>query len=116
MTTDLTRLMSKREGNCNGLVTRPGHVIPTVYQQSRNLNIDLNSSFASNQISNIFHPILYALLLASNLFCTDSDIIFYISALALFGAKVLCVLQSRGQAACLMANLQEKTTYKLALF
>ena len=36
--------------------------------------------------------------------------------LALSVKEVLCVLQSWGQAACLMAGLQEKTTYRSALF
>ena len=41
---------------------------------------------------------------------------FYILALVFFGKKVLRILRSRGQAACLIAGLQEKTTYKSAPF
>ena len=37
--------------------------------------------------------------------CTDLDITFYTSALALFGAEVLYILQSQGQTACLIAGL-----------
>ena len=107
-----TGLTSKREGNCNGLVTRPGHVIPTVCQWSRDPDIDLDSSFASNQTSDIFHPkILHASLSASDLSRTDLDITSYTLALALFGEEVLHVLRSRGQAACLMTGSREKTTY-----
>ena len=56
---------------------------------------------------------------------TDSDITYsrtdlvttpHISTLALSGKKVLCVLQSQGQAACWMAGSQEKTTYRSAPF
>ena len=99
------------------MVTRPSHVIPIVCQWSRVSNIDYDLSFASNQTSNIFYPkILYALLLAFDLPCTDSDITSYTFTLVLFGEEVLHVLQSQGQAACLMANLQEKITYRSALF
>ena len=95
--------------------SREGHVIPTWCQWSR--DPDIGSSFASNRTSNIFHPkILYALLSASDLPYTDSDITSHTSALALSGEKVLRVLQSRGQAACLMAGLREKTTYRSAPF
>ena len=48
--------------------------------------------------------------------CTNLDTIFYKSALALSEKKVLYVLQSRSQAACLIASLQEKTTYKSVFF
>ena len=48
--------------------------------------------------------------------CIDLDITFYISTLALSGEKVLSVLQSQGQAVCLMTGLREKTTYRLAPF
>ena len=116
MTTRSTGLTSKREGNCNSLVTRPSHVIPTVCQWSRDLNINLNSSFTSNQTSNIFHLILHTSLSASNLPCINSDITSHTLAPALFEAKVLHVLQSRGQTACLMAGLWEKTTYRSAPF
>ena len=92
------------------------HVISIVCHWSRDPNIDLDSSFAFNQIFNIFHLILYASLSASNLLCTNSDITPYTSALAFPRAKVLCVLQSRGQAAYLMAGLREKTTYRSAPF
>ena len=60
-----------------------------------------------------------------HLFCIDLDMTYfytnlkttsYILALALFGKGVLCILQSQGQEACLMAGSQEKTTYRLALF
>ena len=75
------------------LVTKPRHVVPTMCQWSRDPNIDLDSSFASNQTSNIFHPkILHALLSASNLPRTDLDITSHTPALALSGEKVLCVL------------------------
>ena len=44
---------------------------------SCNPNIDLNSSFAFNQISNIFYPkILYISILAFGFICTDSNISF----------------------------------------
>ena len=96
--------------------SRKSHVIPIVCHWSRNPVIDLNSSFTSNWTSNIFYPILHASLLASDLPRTDSDITPYTSALVLFGAEVLRVLRSRGQAACLMAGSREKTTYKSAPF
>ena len=44
------------------------------------------------------------------------DITFYTLTLALSRAEVLCVLQSQGQAAYLIAGLQEKTTYRSAPF
>ena len=47
---------------------------------------------------------------------TDSDTTSHTSVLALSGQEVLRILQSRGQAACLMAGLQKKTTYRSALF
>ena len=78
-------------------------------------NIEL--FFASNQTSNIFHfKILYALFSVSDFSCIDLDITSYISVLALSREEVLRVLQSQGQAACLMASLQEKTIYRSALF
>ena len=90
-------------------------MIPTVCQWSR--DPDIESSFASNRTSNIFHPkILHASFSASDLPRTDSDTTSHTSALALSGAEVLRVLRSRGQAACLMAGLQEKTTYRSAPF
>ena len=52
MTTRSTGLTFKRKGNYNGLVTKLGHVIPTVYQWLRDPNIDFDLSFASNQTSN----------------------------------------------------------------
>ena len=53
-------------------------------------NINLDSSFASNQTSNIFHPkILYASFSAFGLPCTDVDITFYILTLTFFRKKVL---------------------------
>ena len=110
-------------------------MIPTLCQWSR--DPDIESSFASNRTSNIFHPkILHASFSASDLprhraphRChphlprtdsdttysrTDSDTTSHTSALALSGAKVLRVLRSQGQAACLMAGLREKTTYRSA--
>ena len=51
-----------------------------------------------------------------HLSCTDSDTTSHTSALALSGAEVLRVLRSRGQAACLMAGLREKTIYRSAPF
>ena len=96
---------------------RPGHVIPTVCQWSRDPDIDLDSSFASNRTSDIFHPkILHASLSASDLPRTDLDITSHTPALALSGGEVLRVLRSRGQAACLMAGSREKTTYRSAPF
>ena len=72
------------------------------------------------------HPLLITKLLTEPLqascycyphfFCTDSDTISHTSALALSKAEVLCVLQSQSQAACLMAGLQEKTTYRSTPF
>ena len=113
----MTGLRSRRESNCNSLVTRLGYVIPTVCQWSRDLNIDLDSSFASNQTSNIFYlKILHTLLSASDLLYINSDITSHTSALALSREKVLRVLQSQDQAAYLMAGLQEKTTFKSAPF
>ena len=112
-------------------------MIPTLCQWS--CDFDIESSFASNQTSNIFYPkILHASFSASDLPChraphrchphlprtdsdttysrTDSDITSHTSALALSGAEVLRVLRSRGQAACLMAGSREKTTYRSAPF
>ena len=81
------------------------------------LNINLNLSFAFNQISNIFYPkILYALYSAYNLLYIDLDITFYTSTLVLLEKEILFVLQSQGQAACLIADSQEKTTYRSAPF
>ena len=92
-------------------------MIPTVCQWSRDPNINLDLSFASHQTLDIFYPkILHTSLSTSNLTCTNSDIISHTSALALSGEEVLCVLQSQGQAACLIAGLQEKTTYRSAPF
>ena len=99
------------------LVTRPGHVIPTVCQWSCDPNINLDLSFAFNQTSDIFHlKILYASLSASDLLHTDSDITSYTPALALSREEVLRVLQSQGQVACLMAGSQKKATYRSASF
>ena len=68
-----------------------GHVIPTLCQWSRDPNIE--SFFASKQISNIFHSkILYTLFLVSNLPCTNLDTTFHISTLVFSRAKVLRVL------------------------
>ena len=93
------------------LVTRPGHVIPTVCQWSRDPDIDLDLSFAFNQTSDIFYfKILHASLSAFNLPRTDSDITSHTPTLDLSRKEVLRVLRSQGQAACLMAGLQEKTT------
>ena len=81
------------------------------------LDIDLNSCFASNQISNIFYlKILYASFLASHFPYINLDIIFYISVLAFFRKEVLPIIQSQGQATCLIAGLQEKITYRSTLF
>ena len=98
-------------------------MIPTVYQWSR--DPDIESSFASNQTSNIFHfKILHASFFSFRpplpplraTRCryprTDLDTTSYISALALSGAEVLCVFQSR----CLIAGSQKKTTYRSAPF
>ena len=108
-------------------------MILTLCQWSR--NPDIESSFASNRTSNIFHPkILHASFSASDLprhraphrchphlprtdsdttySCTDSDTTSYTSALALSGAEVLRVFQSH----CLIAGLREKTTYRSAPF
>ena len=68
------------------------------------------------------YPSLTTKLLRASCCCyphfsrTDLDTTFYTSALAFFRAKVLRVLRSRGQAACLMAGLRKKTTYRSALF
>ena len=108
--------------------SRDSHVIKLYVQWSR--DSDIESSFASNQTSNIFNPkILHASFSASDLPrhrashyclsqlpCTDSDTTSYTSALVLSGKKVLRVLQSQGQAVCLMAGSQEKTTYRSAPF
>ena len=92
-------------------------MIPTICQWSCDSNIDLNSSFAFNQTSDIFHPkILYALLSASNLPYINSDIISFTPVLALFKEKVLCILWSQGQVTCLIPSLEEKTIYKSTLF
>ena len=48
--------------------------------------------------------------------CTNLDTISYTLALIFFEKKVLYVLQSQGQAACLMASLQEKTSYRSTPF
>ena len=96
---------------------KPGHVIPTVCQWSRDFDIDLNLSFASNRTSDIFHPkILHVLLSAFDHPRTDLDITSHTSALAFSRGKVLYVLRSRGQAACLMTGLQKKTTYRSVPF
>ena len=101
----------------NGLVTRPGHVIPTMCQWSCDYNIDLDLSFTSNRTSDIFYlKILHALLSASDLPCIDLDITSQISTLAFFWEEVLHVLRNQGQAACLIAGLQKKTSYRLAPF
>ena len=90
----------------------------------------MKSSFIFNQTSNIFlSKILHISFLAFELLChqafyyyhphlprTNLNIILYTSALAFSRKKVLRVLQSQGQAACLMAGLQKKTTYRLAPF
>ena len=90
-------------------------MIPTVCQWSR--DPDIESFFASNRTSIIFHPkILHALLPASDLPRTDLDITSHTPALALSGEEVLRVLRTQGQAACLMAGLREKTTYRSAPF
>ena len=123
--------------------SRNSHMIPTLRQWLHDLDIDPNINldifFPFNQTFIIFYPkILYALFLAFSFFChqaaqccyfylscTNSDItypcinldiIFYISALVFSKNKVLRILHSRGQAACLMASLQKKTTYKSAFF
>ena len=44
------------------------------------------------------------------------DITSHISTLAFFREDVLCVLQSQGQAAYLIAGLREKTIYRSAPF
>ena len=98
------------------MVTKLGYVIPSIYQWSRDFDINLDLFFASNQTSNIFHPILYILLSALDLPHNNLDITSHILASTLFGAKVLYVLQNQGQAACLMAGLREKTTYRSASF
>ena len=107
----------REDCRCNGLVTRPGHVIATVCQWSCDPDINLDSFFASNQTYDIFYPkSLHASLSASDLPRTDLDITFHTFALALSRGEVLCVLQNRGQAAYLIAGLREKTTYKSAPF
>ena len=85
--------------------SRNGHFIELCVQRSRDPDIDLNSSFASNRTSNIFHPkILHASFSSSDLPChqaphrchphlprtnldttyshTDSDITSHLSALS----------------------------------
>ena len=47
---------------------------------------------------------------------TNLDITSYISVLVLFEKEVLHVLQNQDQPAWLIAGLQEKTSYKSALF
>ena len=68
-------------------------------------------------MSNIFHPkILHVSFSISDLSCINSDIPSYTSALAFSRGKVLRILQSRSQAACLIVGLQEKTTYRSMSF
>ena len=72
------------------------------------------------------HPLLTTKLLTKplqapcryhpHLSYTNLDITFYTSALGLSRVEVLHALQSKGQAACLIAGLREKTTYRLAPF
>ena len=99
-------------------------MIPTLCQWSR--DPDIESSFTSNQTSNIFNPkILHASFSASNLprhralhRClgqlprTNLDTTSYTLALALSGVEVLHVFQSH----CLIAGSREKTTYRSAPF
>ena len=47
---------------------------------------------------------------------TNLDITFHTSAIALFKKKFLRILQNQGQAAYLIAGLQEKITYRSAFF
>ena len=62
-----------------------------------NFNINLDSSFASNQTFNIFNlKIFYALFLTSNLLYINLNITSYISALALSRKEVLRVLRNQG--------------------
>ena len=102
MTTRSTGLTSKREGNCNAMVTWSrlcvnGHVIPI----SSHPSLPTEPLRAPRRC----HP---------HLSRTDSDITSHTSTLALSGGEVLRVLRSRGQAACLMAGSREKTTYRSA--
>ena len=62
------------------------------------------------------HPHLFCTDSDTTYFCTDLDTTSHTSVLALFRKEVLRVLQTRGQAACLMAGLREKTTYRSAPF
>ena len=78
MTTHLTGLTSKREGNCNAMVT------------CWLCDLDIESSFASNRTSNIFHPkILHTSFSTFDLPYIDLDITSYTSTLALPGKEVL---------------------------
>ena len=108
---------NSKKVRCNGLVMRLWHVIPIMCQWLRNPNINLDLFFVFNQTANIFYlNILYTSVLALDLSYNNLDITSYTLALALFKEKVLQVLQNQGQAACLMAGLQEKTIYRSALF
>ena len=62
------------------------------------------------------HPHLSCIDLNTTYSCTNLNTTSYTSVLALSRKEVLRVLQSRGQAACLMAGLREKTTYRSAPF
>ena len=48
--------------------------------------------------------------------CTNLDTTYHMSTLFFFEKKVLHVLQSQGQPACLIVGLREKTTYRSTLF
>ena len=68
------------------------------------------------QVPHCCYPHPHCTNLDTTYFCINLDIIFYTLALAFFRKKVLLILQSWGQATYWMASLQEKTTYKSALF
>ena len=105
MTIRSTGLTSKKKGNYNTMITCWSY------------DFNIKSFFVFNQTSNIFYSkILHISFSASGLLYINSDITFYISALVLSKKKVLQVLQSQNQAACLIVGLQKKTTYKSAPF
>ena len=62
------------------------------------------------------HPHLSCTNLNITYSCIDLNITSHTSTLALSRGEILHVLQSQGQAACLIAGLQEKTTYRSTLF
>ena len=68
------------------------------------------------QASYRYHPHPSRTNLDTTYSCNNSDTTSHTSVLAFSGKEILRVLQSRGQAVCLIAGLQEKIIYKSALF